>query len=97
MVAPILEEGQTTRNVYLPEDMTMVRFDGDTYECVPVKRGDLEIEVELNEVVFFILKDKLVPVGEDLILLGNGTEYELYEDDGLTKEYSLDNIRILRK
>lgn len=51
----------------------------------------------MDEVVFFVLKDKLVPVGEDLILLGNGTEYQLYEDDGLTKDYSLDNIRILRK
>lgn len=97
MVAPILEEGQTARNVYLPEDMTMVRFDGNTYECTPVKQGDFEIEVELNEVVFFVLKDKLVPVGEDLILLGNGTEYQLYEDDGFTKDYSLDNIRVLRK
>lgn len=53
MMTPILEEGATTRKVYLPEDMTMVKY--------------------------------------------NGKEYELYADDGMTKEYSFKNVKTLQK
>ncbi len=108
MAAPVLEEGATGRKVYLPEDMTMVRYHGKTFSCTPVFKGEMTIKVPQNEVVFFILKDKLVPVGkemkntsemsfENLTLLGDGAEYELYVDDGMTKEYSLERIKILKK
>lgn len=108
MAAPVLEEGAKGREIYLPEDMTMVRYNGKEFTCTSVCKGSMFVEVALNEVVFFILKDKLVPVGkelknssemsfEDLTLLGDGSEYSLYEDDGMTKTYSLDNIKILKK
>ena len=108
MLAPILEEGAKCRTVWLPEDMTMVRFDGSEFECTPVPRGEITIEAELNEVVFFIRKGRLIPIGRDiqntrdidfdcLTLLGDGREYALYADDGLCKDHSLDKIRTLRR
>jgi len=103
MMTPILEEGETTRNVYLPEQMTMVKYDGTEFHTMLVEAGMRRIEVELNEIVFFVLKDKLVPIGKavnntreidfkEIQFLGDGKGYEMYIDDGMTKEYDLKNI-----
>lgn len=108
MMTPIIQEGQTSRTVYLPEAMTMVKYDGQSFTSTPMEQGEHTICAELNEVVFFILKNRLVPIGkaitntsqadfEDLQLLGDGTEYALYCDDGLSKACSMDSIRILHK
>lgn len=108
MMTPILEEGKASRSVYLPEDMTMVQYNGKEFICSRVKKGNITITVKLNEVVFFVLKDKLVPIGknikntrevdfDDLILLGDGQEYKLYVDDGLTRKYTLENIRNIKR
>lgn len=108
MMTPIIHEGENRRTVYLPEDMTMVRYDGRDFATTSVTKGEMTIEVQLNEIVFFVLKDKLVPVGKaisntseidwsDLTLLGDGTEYALYQDDGLSRDCTLENVRILRK
>ena len=108
MIAPIITEGAVTRRVYLPQDMTMVKYDGTGFACTEAKMGHMTVEAKLNEVVFFVLKDKLLPVGEAiantaqmdisrLTLLGSGAVYELYADDGLTREYTMENIRILKK
>ena len=85
----------------------MIKYDGSTFTATPAQKGTVTIEAALGEAVFFILDGKRVPVGpaitntsqidwEHLELLGNGGEYALYADDGLTREYSLDNLRILR-
>lgn len=108
MMTPIIREGETARTVYLPEDMTMVKYDGHDFACTAVAKGEITIQAELNEIVFFILKDKLVPIGKqitntsqvnpnDLTLLGNGHDYPLYFDDGITRNCSLENIDILSK
>ncbi|MBO5525527.1 MAG: alpha-glucosidase [Clostridia bacterium] len=107
MMTPILEKGKTTRTVFLPEEMTMVRYDG-SFHCATVPEGTMEISVPLDEIVFFIRKGKLVPVGKggnntseidlsDVTLLGDGTEYEQYLDDGFTKQCTLDDVRVLKK
>ena len=106
MIAPIIKEGQTQRTVYLPEDMTMVCYDGKDFTCTPVKKGTITVKAALHEVVFFILKGKVLPVGkpitnskdvdfDDLTLLGDGKEYLLYADDGLTRECTMENVRKL--
>ncbi|MBQ8518043.1 MAG: alpha-glucosidase [Agathobacter sp.] len=103
MMTPILEEGAMSRSVYLPEQMTMVKYDGKEFHTMPMSAGMHQIEARLNEVVFFVLKDKLVPIGKavnntsevdlkDLQFLGDGQGYEMYIDDGMTKEYDLKNI-----
>lgn len=108
MMTPIIQEGKNSRTVYLPEDMTMVKYDGRDFICTPVQQGEHTIHAALNEVVFFVLGGELVPIGkaitntaqadfENLTLLGDGASYALYSDDGLTKDCSLDNIRILKK
>lgn len=105
MIAPIMEEGCLSRSVYLPEDMTMVRYDG-RFTCAGVKAGQITIEVGLGEVVFFILKDKAVIIGEggkntadiDLgnVTLIGGKQYAQYLDDGFTKNVTEDKIRTVR-
>ncbi len=108
MMTPLIQEGKTERTVYLPEDMTMVRYDGEDFNCTTVEQGERTIHAELNEVVFFIRKGKLMPIGksainteqvdfEDLRLLGDGEAYALYSDDGITRDCTLENVRILTK
>lgn len=108
MMTPIVREGEAARTVYLPEEMTMIKYDGSTFTCTPAAKGETVIHAELNEVIFFILKGRLVPVGkpvssavqmnfEELTFLGDGSAYSAYVDDGLTREYTLDNLRILVK
>lgn len=109
MVAPILEKGTQTRKVYLPEDMTLVRFNGETFRCKAWKAGEHQITVDLDEVVFFIRSDRAIVVArknvshtaeldlEDVTLLGDGTSYEQYIDDGFTRDVGPDHIRTITK
>lgn len=108
MIAPIIRQGETSRTVYLPQDMTMVKYDGKAFACTPVRQGKITVEAALNEVVFFVLQDQLVPVGkkitntrdvdfEKLTLLGDGKTYALYADDGLTRDCTMDHVKILTR
>ena len=108
MMTPIIEKGAVSRTVWLPEDMTKVFYDGESFTCTPMKRGEHTIEADLDQVVFFIRKDKLLPVGapvtntrelrfDTLDLLGDGGSYALYADDGLSRECGPEQIRILHK
>lgn len=108
MMTPIIEQGAKSRTVWLPDDMTMVFYDGECFTCTQVQRGEHTIEADLGQVVFFILKDKLLPVAkpalntdevdfENLKLLGSGSSYEFYADDGLTRDYGPEHVRTLYK
>ena len=107
MIAPVVTQGAVGRRVYVPEDMTMVRYDGQ-FHCQQTEAGWRDVDAALDEVVFFIRRGKLLPVGEPiestagynverLTLLGDGETYELYTDDGLTRACGEENIRLLRK
>jgi alpha-glucosidase len=85
----------------------MVRYDGQ-FHCEPIAPGKHTIKVPTDQVVLFIRKGKLLPVGkaitntreydvDDLTLLGDGHRYELYTDDGLTWDCTLDKVQILQK
>ena len=106
MIAPQMEKGKTERSVYLPEDMTQVTYDGKAFRVTPMKRGWILVHAELNEVVFFIRKGTCIPVAKDarrveqvdltnVSLIGDGSHYEQYLDDGQTKDYGEAHIRIL--
>lgn len=108
MMTPLIREGETERTVYLPENMTMVRYDGQDFFCKAAAKGEMTIHAELNEVVFFVRGGRLMPVGKavsntaqldfnDLRLLGDGETYALYCDDGTTRNCTLDNVKILTK
>ena len=101
MIAPVLEKGAKGRIVYLPERMTEVRYDGKSFTCMEVGAGERTVMVPLSQVVFYIRQGRLVPVGRaaantaeldlmDVELLGTGTSYRQYVDDGYTKECSMD-------
>ena len=108
LIAPVLEKGAKGRLVYLPEAMTEVRWDGASFSARQAAAGEHFVKVPLGEVVFYIRKGKLLPVGgaamhtgeADLAavtLLGDGEEYEQYLDDGVTRSVSEGNIRLLRR
>ena len=107
MITPLLEKGKRKRTVYLPEDMTKVLYDG-SFHTSCLERGYHEIHARTNQVVFFIRKDCLVPIAEgaehaeavdmeNVTLLGDGSCYQQYLDDGQTKDYGESHIRTLTK
>jgi alpha-glucosidase len=109
MIAPVYTQNAKGRYVYLPEEMTLVKFlpDGSiSQEIMP--KGHHYINVPLNVVPMFIRKRKCIPVAEaaekvedidtgSLKLLGyKGSSYELYEDNGFTRNYDLEkSCRVL--
>lgn len=108
MIAPILEKGANGRVVYLPEPMTEVRYSKEGFACMEVGAGERTVMAPLNQVVFYIRRGKLVPVGKaaantaeldlaDVELLGSGSVYEQYVDDGYTKDCSLDRCVTRRR
>ena len=104
MIAPVYTQNATGRYVYLPEEMMLVRMRSLTdYETEVLAAGHHYVKAELSELVFFIRKDKVIPVGAaaintemldntTLTMLGYDTaEYELYEDDGYAKKYDMES------
>lgn len=100
MIAPVYNQNAAGRYVYLPEDMTFVKFlpDGTIYQK-ELSAGHHYVDIALNEVPLFIRKGKAIPVAEaaetvekirtdSLTMLGTeGASYVLYEDDGIHKDY----------
>ena len=102
MAAPVHEQNATGRYVYLPEDMMLVTMRSpEDYEVRPMEKGHHYVPAAMEELIFFIRKNHVIPVAkaarnvedmdfEHLDLLGYVTEeavYELYDDDGNSKDY----------
>lgn len=111
MIAPVYEQNGRGRYVYLPEEMKFIKFlpDGTISEEILAK-GVHYVDVALNEVPLFIRKGKCIPVAdpaecvdqidmESIRMIGyDRAEYELYDDDGIHKDYeNAGNYRILKK
>lgn len=69
MIAPVYEQNAAGRYVYLPEDMTLIRYtagpDGDgafVREALPA--GDHYVPVPLGDVVFFLRKGRCLPLAD---------------------------------
>ncbi|MBB5266050.1 alpha-glucosidase [Catenibacillus scindens] len=112
MITPVYTQNVPGRIVYLPEDMLLVKFSGkSTIFTQQFFAGHHYIYIGLNEVVLFIRKGHCIPVAmpaetvgnvdsSTLTLFGyNGASYDLYEDDGISKnyEYSQKYLRRLSK
>ena len=111
MIAPVYTQNATGRYVYLPEEMMLVRMRSLTdFETEVMAAGHHYVKAELHELVFFIRKGKAIPLGaaagntaeldvSSLKLLGyDRASYELYEDDGYTVTYDLDeHVRVMEK
>ena len=100
MIAPIYKENASSRYVYLPEDMTKVTWRNGTFSTEQKAKGSYYVSIPLDTVVFFVKKDCLVPAVasakstdslqyEKYTLLGTGTSYKLYNDDGYTRNIDL--------
>ena len=108
LIAPVMEKGAKGRTVYLPEDMTEVRWNGKVFTETPAAKGEHFVKVPLHDIVFYIRKGKCVPVSKggrntsevdlkDVTLLGDGKEYTQYLDDGLTRDCTAKNLRVITK
>ena len=110
MIAPVCEQNGKGRYVYLPEEMLFVKFlpDGTVSEEI-LGQGVHYVDIALNEVPMFIRKGKCIPLADPaecvddirtdhLRMIGYaGTEYVLYDDDGIHKDYENEkNYRTLR-
>lgn len=101
MIAPVYTQNATGRYVYLPEEMKLIRMhSAEEWEEEILPAGDHYISVELDEIVFFIRKGKLLPLAKEadcvdhmesqltyLDFADKKAEYELYRDDGFSKDY----------
>ena len=113
MVTPILREGTEERTVYLPEEMTEIRWQNGVFLMTKREKGMHRIRVPQDEVVFFLRRGKGLIVSAEpvsctdeldlsyVLLLGEAGEeplcYEQYLDDGRSKGGDLSNIRIVKK
>lgn len=109
MIAPVYKQNAVGRYVYLPEEMMLVRMRSLTdSEAEILGKGHHYVKAALNEFVFFIRKDRAIPLGasaentaeldsSSLRLVGYSTaSYELYDDDGISKEYDREeNLKTL--
>lgn len=102
MIAPVYTQNATGRYVYLPEKMKLVRMKSmNDVKTEVLEKGHYYVDVALDEVVFFIRPEKIVPytIGgqfleeaekqelKTLHFVTGKAEYELYEDDGYEKDY----------
>lgn len=102
MIAPIYTQNAHGRTVYLPEDMVMVRLSSpEKREYVAMKKGHHYMHAELDEMVFFLRSDKIVPLalaGENtnqmnfsevelLCNVGDEASCTVYNDDGISMDY----------
>jgi len=106
MIAPVYTQNATGRYIYLPEPMKLVRMKSiEEIETEILEQGHYYIEIALDEVVFFIRPEKMVPYTESgqymeeiqekeikLLHFVTGTaEYKLYQDNGYEKDYENPN------
>ena len=102
MIAPVYTQNATGRYIYLPEKMKLVRMKSmQDIKTEVLDKGHYYVDVALDEVVFFIRPEKIVPYTmggqfleeaekqelKTLHFVTGKAEYELYEDDGYEKDY----------
>lgn len=102
MIAPVYEQNAKGRYVYLPEAMKMIKMKSLTNRTSEIlEKGHHYIDVDLDETVIFIRPNHVIPMSKgglsvedidfttlDLLTYITDTAvYELYDDDGCSKEY----------
>ena len=100
MIAPVYEQNAAGRTVYLPEDMLLIRIQGDTARTEPLPAGLRFVFMGLDEVVLFLRPGHLLPLAERALCVdqlrddrldvlafgGEEIHYLLYRDDGLASD-----------
>lgn len=97
LVANIVEQSATKRKIYLPSGNNWYDF----YTMQKYAGGqEIEISVNLSSIPLFIRDSAIIPLTKDearlqsgyfkhlkLLIGGESSEFQLYQDDGLTQEY----------
>lgn len=99
MLTPVYTQNARGRYIYLPEDMLCWRGrDSENREIHKLKKGDHYLNIEMDQVPFFIRRDRMMVMGKSLnyieeekirelsvvVNLDKRAVYELYDDDGTT-------------
>ena len=102
MVAPIHDANSFGRTVYLPDDMLLWMVDDyRVHNLKIIKKGHSYIPTELNQIPLFIRKNRVLVLGNHgknvesidnreisvIAFVKDRAEYNLYDDDGTSKEY----------
>jgi alpha-D-xyloside xylohydrolase len=97
LVAPVVEQGMTTRDVYLPAGS-----DWYNYWTNERLRGGQTVKVDapIETIPLFVRAGSILPLGEPVesthekqalmklkVYAGRDAEFALYDDDGITYEY----------
>lgn len=92
MIAPVYKQNAVGRYVYLPEDMTMIRFRSlEDKDIIPIKAGHHYLHVALHEVLVFVRKEYIFFTGN---AAQNTTEitnknFTFYAAEGFNGHYEL--------
>ena len=93
MIAPVYTQNVTGRYVYLPENMTFVKFTGEGKIITEkLDRGVHYVNVELNEVPLFIREGKRIPVVKYSVITDKNLRKEIMECSIDYKEEDLEYI-----
>ena len=110
MIAPVYVQNATGRYVYLPEDMALIRIKSTgEMSAEPMENGHHYVDVAVDEVVFFLRKNRMFPLaekaeyvegvdGQSLRFVAYGENVEpfgYYTDDGYCTDYTTDRIKKL--
>ena len=97
LVANIVEQSATKRKIYLPS----VTIGMILYYAKVRWRAEIEISVNLSSIPLFIRDSVIIPLTKmklvyrvdlfqsisNYLIGGESSEFQLYQDDGLTQEY----------
>lgn len=110
MVAPIYEANKRGRYVYLPEEMLLWKVkEYNNKNLEVINKGHSYIDVNVDEFCLFVRKNKMFVYGEPaqstekvknetlniVAFVENTAEYNLYDDDGISKNNKSSNINIV--
>ncbi|MDD2973257.1 MAG: glycoside hydrolase family 31 protein [Lachnospiraceae bacterium] len=111
MIAPVYTQNAIGRTVYLPEDMLCITFSaGEKRKMEVLKKGHHYLELSLEEFPIFLRKNSFLVLCQpsnnteslnmnalEVIGCSDGSTmtYEYYNDDGYTKDISLDNASLI--
>jgi len=97
LVAPVTEQGQTSRRVYLPSGRDWYNF----WTNEKVKGGQtVSVAASIDTIPIFVAAGSIIPLGADIqntstpqtikeirVYPGHDADFELYDDDGVTYNY----------
>jgi alpha-D-xyloside xylohydrolase len=106
LVAPVTEQGRESRQVYLPAGRDWYNY----WTNERLKGGQtVTVAAPIGTIPLFVASGSIVPMGSDIqntsapqalkeirVYPGRGSEFTLYDDDGVTYDYEKGQGRITR-